>query len=466
MPLDAGMGLTIGERTRLLRLERAYTLEKLAGLAKIKVDTLTRLEADKSKPRLQTIEKIASALKVEVEVLTAGHWTPRSGNGMIDGHVIFPPGAPYDATADLEGDDTQPFPSVEHMVRELAAYFARIAPMMNRREMMQAIAGLGLTGTAGPASALPSIQYGLEGRKVGREVAEWARNQIAFFNDLDVRFGGEQLYPIARSNLGLLQSLLHMRAASGDDERELRLAIAHAASQVGWFAEDIERIDEARQHHHFALEMARSAGGHDFAVYSLTRLAATSLAKGEPSQCLSRLEVAEAEAGPDSPWRSFIQMFAIEAHGQLGNATAAQRTLAQADALHDRTTPVPLPEWAYWIRRPSSSAIAARSFISHDPKFAVRLFEGALATAPTNFLNSRLHYMAGLARAKQNLGELEEALDNADKVLHSVLDSPVPRVEKSLAEFHAKLPDDPVSKPFKERFADYTRLRKASKLHS
>lgn len=347
--------------------------------------------------------------------------------------------------------------------------------MVNRRDAMfsmmgSILTGVGLTGaneaSAAEDDALQSIQHGLDGRKLGGWIAEWARSQIAFLNQLDIGVGGKMLYPIARSNLNLLRSLLQMRVASGQDELELRLALAHMASQTGWFAEDAEMLDQAEQYYHFALELARSAGGHDFAVYSLTRLAATSLAKGRPAQCLSQLEIAESEAGPDSPWRSFINMFAVEAHGRLGNVKAAQQALAKADALFDRQAIEPLPEWAFAIPRPSSSSIAARSFIPHDPRFAARLFENALMELPAGFVNSRLHLLTGLAHAKQNLGELDEALDKAGEALRLIAVTPLPRVEKQLIEFHAKLPDDPQTATFKDRFADYVRTHKHGKLYS
>ena len=97
-------------------------------------------------------------------------------------------------------------------------------------------------------------------------------------------------------------------------------------------------------------------------------------------------------------------------------------------------------------------------------EFAIKLSEDAIAETPMNFLQSRLHIMAGLARAKLDIGEIDEALKIGDQVLQTVVTSPTPRIEKSLAEFHAKLPDDPIATEFKERYTNYVQMRKPSKL--
>lgn len=94
------------------------------------------------------------------------------------------------------------------------------------------------------------------------------------------------------------------------------------------------------------------------------------------------------------------------------------------------------------------------------------LFENALKQVPAEFVCDRMHLKVGLARAKQNFGDLDEALVWAGEVLQEILSLQEPRAEKILAEFHSKLPDDPVAKEFKERFVDYARMRKPRTLFS
>jgi transcriptional regulator with XRE-family HTH domain len=443
MTFDASAAFTIGAKIQKVRFNRAWSQEELADRARISLNTLQRIETGRTQPRTLTIQKIAQACKIDPAELTSLPWLPFGVNGNIEGEEFVQSAAKHDEVA------------------KLADQIARIIMMLNRRGAMQAMAGAVLTGTVGQEDALQSIQYGLEGRKVGPEIVEWAREQIAGLKRLDVRLGGEQLYTVARSNLALLQTLLQMRAASGQDERDLRLVLAHTASQAGWFAEDSEQLDLASQHYHFGLEMARSVSSENRVVYCQTRLAAVELAKNKPRQCLSQLWAAEVEASGDSPWHSFIQMFAVEAQGRLGDLKAANLALSKADALYDKRWIGRMRELHYEVPRPSSSAIAARSFIQHDPQLAVRLSENALAQTPAEFTRARLHLSMGLAKAKLKLGEMDEAISHASEVLQGVAVTPAPRVEKLLTKFNAQLPDDPVASDFKERFAAHKRTLNA-----
>lgn len=461
--IDDDMARRIGDNIKVLRAAKSLSQDKLASRAGISLSTLRIREKGDGRPQYRTLEKIAKALGVKPEQLASLQSGATGLNGKTEGENFRPPDSDGSALEFSQANETQSLLLAKDEMDELAALIAGKLYMMNRREMMQGITASALAGI-GVTDVAQSIQYGLNGRKVGGEVAEWAREQVTNLKWLNVRIDGEQLYAIGRSNLILLQTLLQMRAASGEDERELRLALAQMASQVGYLAEDAAMFDQAAQHYHFGVEMARSAGGKDHAIYCLTRLATVDLSKGKPRQCLSRLEFAQSEAGEGSYWHDFILTFAVEAYGRLGDERSANQILAKADALYERGTADRMSEWVWSVKRPSLRAATTRAFLSLNPRFAIKLSEDAIAETPMNFLQSRLHIMAGLARAKLDIGEIDEALKIGDQVLQTVVTSPTPRIEKSLAEFHAKLPDDPIATEFKERYTNYVQMRKPSKL--
>jgi tetratricopeptide (TPR) repeat protein len=371
--------------------------------------------------------KIARALNIDIRQLSSQH-------GMIN---------PADATASINTATA----TVGHVTKVLETNAIMTMQTDDDAEIPS-------TPSKDEAPTLPC-------KLVVPELVEWARRQTAELNRLDVRIGGKQLYAAGQGTLNVLQTLLHSRVASGQSERDLRLALAHAAVQLGWFAEDAEMLDQAAGHYHLGIEMARSVEAKDFVVYGLTRLAAVALAQGNPEQCLSRLAFAEHEAGEGSPWESFISLFAVEAYGQLGDGKTAGATLAKADKQYDNRNQDLVPEWAFWLPRPSESAIAARSFLSTDPKFSATLYEGALEQVSTKFVCWRLHLLAGLGTVKLALGETDEALSHAGGVLQSItsLDMSIPRVEKLLTKFEAQLPDDPITNDFRERFARHQHIQ-------
>ncbi len=423
----------IGDKIRFLRSAMGWSQEYLAHHAKVKITTLRSIENTNKKPRKDTLRKIASSLSVELEQLESPHWSSSGFNGTIKSTGAVP--AISTATA-TEGRVTQ--------------------SMETNATMTMSIDNAVISCTPSKDEASP-----LSCKLVVPELIEWARRQTTEFNHLDVRIGGKQLYVAAHGTLSLLQSLLHIGVTSGQVERELRLALAHAAVQLGWFAEDAEMLDQAAGHYHFGIEMARLADGKDFIIYGLTRLAAVALAKGNPEQCLSRLAFAEHEAGEDSPWQSFIQLFAVEAYGQLGDGKTAGATLAKADTLYDIRKQDRVPKWAFWLPKPSASAIAARSFLFTDTKCSATLYEGALKRVPMEFVGDRLHLIAGLAIAKQALRETDEALAHAGEALQSITSMRIsmPRVEKLLIRFERQLPDDPITSDFRGRLDQYRHIQ-------
>lgn len=59
-------------RLRQVRRGRNLTQTELAAQAGLSIDTVNKLELDRSYPHPRTVEKLAAALKVEVEKLTGG----------------------------------------------------------------------------------------------------------------------------------------------------------------------------------------------------------------------------------------------------------------------------------------------------------------------------------------------------------------------------------------------------------
>jgi DNA-binding XRE family transcriptional regulator len=434
--VDNNRSFGIGDKIRALRNTMYWSQEYLAHRAKIKLTTLRSIESTNKIPRQITLEKIAKAFDVDLEQLTPRHCHSSDFNGTI-------------YTADTVWSISAETAPGGHVTKVLETN--AIMTMQTDNAVIP----------SAPSKDEASTPTPLPWKLVVPELIEWARRQSQELHQLDVRIGGKQLYVAGHGTLSLLQTLLHIGVASGQNGRELRLALAHAATQLGWFAEDADLLDQAAWHYHFGIEMARSVEGKDFIIYGLTRLAAVALARGNPEQCLSRLTLAESEAGEASPWLSFILMFAVEAYGQLGDEKTASATLTKADKLFDSRQQDRVPEWAFAIPRPSMSAIAARSFLSTAPKFSATLYEGALKRVPTEFACDRLHLLAGLASAKLALGETDEALSHADKTLQNVVSMgiSVPRVEKLLIKFEKQLPDDPITRDFREQLDQYRHIQ-------
>ena len=53
----------------------------------------------------------------------------------------------------------------------------------------------------------------------------------------------------------------------------------------------------------------------------------------------------------------------------------------------------------------------------------------------------------------------EEAVSKANEVLQVIAVTEMPGVEKYLTDFNARLPDEPVTRAFKQQFAQYKRRK-------
>jgi transcriptional regulator with XRE-family HTH domain len=59
------IALKVGKRIRIIRKKKRLTQEEVAGMAKIDMSTLGRIERGETNAPIQTINKIAQALKVK-----------------------------------------------------------------------------------------------------------------------------------------------------------------------------------------------------------------------------------------------------------------------------------------------------------------------------------------------------------------------------------------------------------------
>jgi len=75
---DAAAGQReIGERIRLERLRRHWTLAELSARTGIKVPNLSRLEKGKHLPSLDTLERVADAFDLTIAALVSAHHSAR-----------------------------------------------------------------------------------------------------------------------------------------------------------------------------------------------------------------------------------------------------------------------------------------------------------------------------------------------------------------------------------------------------
>jgi len=61
---------TIGQNIKKYRNKKGISQDKLSKLADISLNTVVKLELDKSPPTLETIKKVSNALNISLDELT------------------------------------------------------------------------------------------------------------------------------------------------------------------------------------------------------------------------------------------------------------------------------------------------------------------------------------------------------------------------------------------------------------
>lgn len=62
--------MTLGDKIKLLRVERGLSMERLSSISKVGKTTISEIENGKTNPTINTIKKLAIVLSVDISELT------------------------------------------------------------------------------------------------------------------------------------------------------------------------------------------------------------------------------------------------------------------------------------------------------------------------------------------------------------------------------------------------------------
>jgi transcriptional regulator with XRE-family HTH domain len=274
---------------------------------------------------------------------------------------------------------------------------------INRRELVTASAAavLGLGATATPASA----------REVDPALPEHSERLLAIIGTHDAVHGAHAVLGTARRELRLIAE--HRQVATGDLRVALTGVEARWAVHAAWLCEDTgdRRGRDALLDR--ALRLARVADHPDLIAWTRARQAQWT----DPSSAIRIAETGLRTARAGAHTRALCALRAARAHAHLGNTDATERLLARAHELAAKDSAAPPLSVRVALSEHVVRCWEARCWAALSPAKGVTLYDSVLRDWPRHRTRDGGLYLARLATACADAGELDRARAEARKAL-------------------------------------------------
>ena len=264
---------------------------------------------------------------------------------------------------------------------------------------------------AAAALSLAVIAPPTRGREVDPALPYHWDRLLAIVGSHDAAHGPHDVLPTARGELHLISA--HRMIASGDLRIALMRVEARWAIHGAWLCEDTgDRRGRAALLER-ALQLAREADHPDLMAWARARQAQWS----DPLRAMRLAEAALRTPRAGAQTRALCAVRAAHAYAHLADSEATERMLAQAHelAVQDSAVPplstsVPLAEHVvrYW---------QARCWAILSPAKGIALYDGVLRDWPRGRTRDGGLYLARLAIACANAGQLDRARAEGRKAL-------------------------------------------------
>lgn len=294
------------------------------------------------------------------------------------------------------------------------------------------------TRTTSPASP--------RGRRIGARTADLFDTRLDTLRHLDDTIGSTQAHHAAVAELALITNVLKTHSYSDATGRRLYAAAAEACRLAGWCAYDSGRLAAAEESFAAALRCSATSGDVTIGAIALAFWANLRYSAGDPYGALGLVERAlDSRRKTTSPRvLAMLHARAARAHSKAGESTPAYQAIDAAFAAYDHAGPAEqdLPSM-YWMTQGEVHEVAASCALSlNDPKRALEHFDAALRHDDPYDTNTEARgagiYFARKAEAHLALGDLEAALDTANRAVDRLGGADSARGTSTLADLRAQ----------------------------
>ncbi|MFC5800938.1 tetratricopeptide repeat protein [Streptomyces formicae] len=288
------------------------------------------------------------------------------------------------------------------------------------------------------------------------------RSSIEDYWRRDDQHGGEALRPAIvgqlRHVVGLLKESRRTPIQNG-----LYGVAAELARLTGWTYFDARQYNQARAYFTEALKLSKEIGDGQFMANVLACMSLQATYQDKPADSLALVTAAQDHArsarGTTPRVLSMLSMREAFAHASLGNQISTHGAISEAHHQFERIQPSdPDPLWVSYFDEPK---LIVDTGIAHgrlgEATTAERLIADALRRENRTNHRGRAFHAFWLARTQLDQGKLEQACHTATQALESASAVTSERVTGHLREFYDQLVPhrcEPVALAFEARLRE------------
>ncbi|MCZ0974119.1 hypothetical protein O1L55_28345 [Streptomyces albulus] len=278
----------------------------------------------------------------------------------------------------------------------------------------------------------------------------------------DDQHGGETLRPAVIGQLRYVVGLLG-ESKSRPLKNDLYGVAAELARLTGWTHFDARQYIQARAYFTQALQLAKEVDDRPFMANVLACMSLQATYQDKPADALAFVQAAQdaarADNGATARVHSMLAMREAFAHASLGSRTATHAALAEAHRQFERIrTDDPDPYWVAYFDEPK---LIVDTGIAHgqlgEAAAAEPLIADAMRREHGTNQRGRAFHAFWLARTQLQLGKLDQACHTATAALEPASAVASERLAGHLREFYGQLTPyrgEPVTAAFEARLRE------------
>lgn len=328
-----------------------------------------------------------------------------------------------------------------------------------------AIASLGTLASTGAywAATTPAAVAATRGQRIGQGAADLFDTRLDTLRHLDDEVGSSHAYDAAIAELRLITGVLKANSYSDTTGRRLYSAAAEACRLAGWCAYDSGRLADAEKRFDASLRASAIGDNPTLGASTLAFWANLRYSAGDPYGALGLIERALDTRHKITSGRVLAMLHARQAraHSKAHEPTAAYRAIDAAFAAYDRAGPAAhdLPSM-YWFTHGECHEVAASCALSlGEPTRALEHFDAALRHDDPYNTSTEARgagiYLARQAEAHLALGDVDAAVDVAQRAIEQLGGADSARGTSTLADLRGQLTAHRKARPVAD-FLDLT----------
>ncbi|MFE7868741.1 transcriptional regulator [Micromonospora humida] len=283
----------------------------------------------------------------------------------------------------------------------------------------------------------------LRGGQVTADLVERMEEGLPRLRFLEATRGGEQARALIHAELGMVVDVLDRSAYTAVVGQRLYALAAELGRMAGWASFDAGLHAAAQRYWLAALHAAHAAADRLLGANILKSMSLQCYDFGRPREALELARSAhEGARGVPPRAAAMLALREARAHAAIGDSTACERLLKQADVEFDRITSTdPEPAYLGYFDESEFNAQVGTCYLDLGrSKEADEYFSRTLRLVPATKVRDRATYVIRRASAQTQLGDADHAASLVAEAIPLIREAPSERNMRRVVRARQRLP--------------------------